>query len=173
MINEENAKVKISLEDLEWYVEVSNGVKRKTPPEMIKVSKLHEWQARHQSSTQGLFSSIYMYPTDDPYIDGVLSDCYMDFDSEETPDKARKEAVAVVKKLITDYDIPEENITIAFSGMKGISITVDYQVFNADIVKDSTFPFKIPCRVKVRIDGERLIVEVGLENLEKRLAAKQ
>jgi hypothetical protein len=143
-----------------WFIEVSDGVKRKTPPEMIKASELHEWQSRHQSSTQGLFSSIYMYPTDDPYIGGVLSEFYMDFDSEENPDKARKEAVAVVKKLINDYAIPENNIQIAFSGMKGISITVDYQVFNADIVKDSTFPFKIPCRVKVRADGEKLIVEV-------------
>jgi len=116
----------------EWFIEVSDGVKRKTPPQMIKVSDLREWQAKHQSSTQGLFSSIYVYPTDDPYIGGVISDFYMDFDCEETPDKARKEAVAVVKKLINDYEIPEENINIAFSGMKGISITVDYRIFNAE-----------------------------------------
>lgn len=120
----------------EWYIEVSDGVKRKTPPEIIKVSELHEWQAEHQPSTQGLFSSIYMYPTDDPYVGGVLSDFYMDFDSEENPDKARKEAVAVVKKLITDHDIPEENITIAFSGMKGISITVDYRIFDPESSAD-------------------------------------
>jgi hypothetical protein len=144
----------------EWFIEVSDGVKRKTPPETIRVSELQEWRVKHQSSTQGLFSTIYRYPTDDPYIGGVSSDFYMDFDSEENPDKARKEAVAVVKKLINDYAIPENNIKIAFSGMKGISITVDYQVFNADIVRDSTFPFKIPCRVKVRINGEKLIVEV-------------
>jgi len=117
--------------NLEWYVEVSDGVKRKTPPEMIKVSELREWQARHQSSTQGLFSSICMYPTDDPYIGGVLSDFYVDFDFEENPDKARKEAISVVKKLTQDYGIPEENIRIAFSGMKGISITVSHNVFNA------------------------------------------
>jgi predicted transcriptional regulator len=73
-----------------------------------------------------------MYPTDDPYVGGVLSDFYMDFDCEENPDKARKEAVAVVKKLINDHEIPEENIQIAFSGMKGISITVDYRIFNAE-----------------------------------------
>jgi len=113
-------------------MEVSDGVKRKTPPEMIKVSQLNEWQAKHRSSAQGLFSSVYMYPTDDPYVGGVLSDFYMDFDCEENPDKARKEAVAVVKKLINDHEIPEENIQIAFSGMKGISITVDYRIFNAE-----------------------------------------
>jgi len=117
---------------MEWYIEVSDGVKRKTPPEMIKVSELHEWQTKHQSSTQGLFSSIYMYPTDDPYIGGVISDFYMDFDYEENPDKARKEAVAVIKKLIQDYDIPEKSIGTAFSGMKGISVTVDHRIFNAE-----------------------------------------
>jgi hypothetical protein len=120
------------MKNLKWYVEVSDGVKRKTPPEMIKVSELPTWQAKHQSSTQGLFSSIYMYSTDDPYIGGVISDFYMDFDCQENPDKARKEAVAVVKKLIRDYDISEDNIRIAFSGMKGASVTVDYQVFGAE-----------------------------------------
>lgn len=73
-----------------------------------------------------------MYPTDDPYIGGVISDFYVDFDCEENPERARKEAVAVVKALITDYGVPESSICIAFSGMKGFSVTVDYKVFNAE-----------------------------------------
>jgi hypothetical protein len=120
------------MEGSEWYVEVSEGLHRKSPPEMIRVSELHRWQAKHQSSVQGLFSSIYLYPTDDAYANGVLSDFYMDFDEEGNPDKARREAVAVAKKLIRDYEIPEENITMAFSGMKGVSVTIDYQVFGAE-----------------------------------------
>ncbi len=115
----------------DWFIEVSDGVKRRTPPQMIKVSKLREWQAKHQPSTQGLFSTVYRYPTDDPYVGGVISDFYMDFDNEENPDKARKEAVAVIKKLVQDYDIPEENIKTAFSGCKGISITISHRIFNA------------------------------------------
>lgn len=115
----------------EWFIEVCDGLKRKSPLEMIEFSKLQEWQIKHQSSNQGLFSTVYRYPTDDPYIGGVLSDFYMDFDSEKNPDKARKEAVSVVKKLVQDYGIPEENIRIAFSGMKGISITVNHNIFNA------------------------------------------
>ena len=35
----------------------------------------------------------------------------------------------------------------------------------ADLVKDSAFPFKVPERVLVSIDGERLIVE-KVENVE-------
>lgn len=116
----------------EWFIEISDGLKRKTPPEMIRFSELPEWQTRHQASTQGLFSSTYRYATDDPYVGGVIGDFHMDFDNEESPDKARKEAVAVVKKLIQDYEVPEENIEIAFSGMKGISLTVDCRVFSAE-----------------------------------------
>jgi hypothetical protein len=114
----------------EWFIEVSDGVKRKIPPEMIKVSDLQEWQAKHKSSTQGLFSTIYRYPTDDPYVGGVVSDFYMDFDCEEDPNKARREAASVVKKLTCEYGIPEENVHVHFSGRKGISLTICHIIFN-------------------------------------------
>ena len=114
------------------FIEVSVGVKRCTPPKMIQVNQLKEWQGQYQSSELELFSSICQYPTDDPYVGGVISPFYIDLDCEETPDKARKEAVALIKKLITDYGIPEANINIAFSGMKGFSITIDPALFNAE-----------------------------------------
>ena len=45
------------------------------------------------------------------------------------------------------------------SYVKGVKAALIY--VSADLVKDSTFPFRIiPCRVKVHIDGERLIVEM-------------
>src|SRR4030067_1206833 len=112
--------------------EVSDGVKRKTPPAIILFSELPEWQATHQSSTQGLFWTVCRYSTDDPYVRSVISDFYMDFDCEENPDKARREAVAVIKKLIEDYNIPEGTVTIAFSGMKGVTVTVARKVFSAE-----------------------------------------
>jgi hypothetical protein len=120
----------------EWYIEVSEGVKRKTPPEMINVSDLKQWQKKNQDSKLGLFRSIYEYPTDDPYVGGVISDFYVDLDCEENPDRARKEAVALVKTLINDYDIQEEIINIAFSGMKGISICVAHEVFDVEAAAD-------------------------------------
>jgi hypothetical protein len=115
----------------EWFIEVSDGVKRKSPPEMIKTSELQKWQAEHQLSTNGLFSSVYCYPTDDPYVGGVISDFYMDFDCEENPDKAKRELVAVIKKL-GDYGISEDMVSICFSGKKGFSLTIDHKVFNAE-----------------------------------------
>jgi DNA-binding transcriptional MerR regulator len=99
---------------------------------MMPVTDLPRWLEDHKLSSEGLFASAYRYPTDDPYVGGVISDFYMDFDNEENPDKARKEAVATVKKLISDYDIPEANIALAFSGMKGVSVTISPKVFNAE-----------------------------------------
>jgi len=120
----------------DWYVEVCDGLKRKMPPEVIQLSKLPEWQEKHKSSANGLFSSICCYPTDDPYVGGIMSPYYADFDNEENPEKARKEVVAVVKKLKSDYDIPVDIISICFSGMKGFSLTVDQKVFNAEASAD-------------------------------------
>jgi hypothetical protein len=102
---------------------------------LILLSELPKWQAQHQSSSNGLFRSNFCYPTDDPYIGGVIGDFYLDFDCEENLDKAKKEAVAVVKKL-KEYDIPEEAIFVCFSGMKGFSVTVDHRVFNAEASAD-------------------------------------
>lgn len=114
------------------YVEVSEGVVRSQPAQMAKESELEAWLSNHQNSTRGLFSSIFRYPTIDPYVGGVLSDFFLDFDNETNPDRARKDAVLVVKKLIEEYKIPESAIAIAFSGMKGVSITVSHAVFDAN-----------------------------------------
>jgi len=57
----------------DWFIEVSDGIKRKIPPEMIRFSELDRWLAKHRSSNQGLFCSVYKYPTKDPYIGGVIA----------------------------------------------------------------------------------------------------
>lgn len=115
-----------------WFVEVSNGVRRCVPPKMIRYSELPEWQRAHQSSVQGLFSTIFRYASNDPYVGGVIGDFYLDLDCEENPEKAKREAIAVAKKLMKDWEIPEKTIAMAFSGKKGIAITVNYGVFNAE-----------------------------------------
>ncbi len=40
---------------------------------------------------------------------------------------------------------------------KGVKAAYIY--VSADVVKDSQFPFRLPTRVNVRIDGNRLIIE--------------
>jgi len=116
------------------YLEVCEGLRRGTPPNIMLIKDLPKWLEAHKLSESGLFTTICRYPTDDPYVGGVISDFYLDFDYEEAPDKARKEAVAIVKKLMSDHNISETNIAIAFSGMKGVSVTIDPRVFNAELL---------------------------------------
>ncbi|MGE5574634.1 MAG: hypothetical protein ACM3UL_00725 [Ignavibacteria bacterium] len=114
-----------------WYIEVSDSVLRKVPPEMIAVEELPRWKSRHQEG-RGVFQSVYQYPTIDPYIGGVISPFYMDFDAEQFPEKAQREALAVAKTIINDWKVPSEYVLIAFSGMKGFSLMIDHRVFNAE-----------------------------------------
>jgi hypothetical protein len=103
---------------------------------MVNAAEIEAWKTTHESSTAGLFSSIFSYPTEDPYVGDVISDFYLDFDKEDNPNQARKEAVAVIKKLIEEYRIPESAVSIAFSGCKGISVTISPLVFNAQPASD-------------------------------------
>jgi hypothetical protein len=114
------------------WMEVCEGLHRKTPPEMLKTSELQQWETAHESSTAGLFSSIFSYLTTDPQIGPVLSPFFLDFDCIDAPNKAQKEATAAIKKLMQDYEIPEAIITIAFSGQKGFSVTISPEVFGAE-----------------------------------------
>jgi hypothetical protein len=127
---------------LQEFTEVCEGLHRKMPPEMIQASELPQWKAAHESSTAGLFSSIFLYPTEDPYVGGVISDFYLDFDKEDNPDKARKEAITAIKKVIDEYKIPEASIGIAFSGCKGISVTISHKVFNTQPANDLPLVWK-------------------------------
>jgi hypothetical protein len=113
------------------FIEVCESLHRHTPPEMLKVSELPQWKATHESSQAGLFASAFSYLTPDPYVGEVISDFYLDFDKEDNPNQARKEAVITIKKLVEEYKIPETAINIAFSGCKGVSVTISPEVFNA------------------------------------------
>ncbi|HLN89050.1 MAG TPA: primase C-terminal domain-containing protein, partial [Candidatus Binatia bacterium] len=114
------------------YIEVCEGFSRGMPPEMIKTSDLAQWKSMHESSNAGLFSSIYSYSTQDPHVGDVISDFYLDFDNQDNPNKAIKEAIAAIKKLQEEHEINESFMTIAFSGMKGVSVTIKPIIFNAE-----------------------------------------
>lgn len=115
-----------------WLNEVCEGFSRKAPPEMLITTTLQTWQKAHESSKAGLFASISLYSTADPQVGPVFSPLYLDYDCAEAPSKAQKEAVATIKKLIEDYNIPEATIAIAFSGQKGFSVTINPEVFGAE-----------------------------------------
>jgi len=124
------------------FIEVCEGLHRKTPPEMILREQLSQWKSAHESSQAGLFASIFSFSSPDPYIGEVISPLYLDWDKEDNPNAARKEAAATIKKLIEEYKIPESSIAIAFSGCKGISVTIAPEVFNAKPSNDLPLVWK-------------------------------
>jgi hypothetical protein len=126
----------------ELFIEVCEGLHRKTPPEILNTSELPQWKTTHESTTAGLFASIFSYPTEDPYVGEVISPFFLDFDSEDDPNKARREAAATIKKLIEEYKIPETAINIAFSGCKGFSITISSEIFSAQPSNDLPLVWK-------------------------------
>jgi len=115
----------------QWYTEFVLGdpkYNRRSPPYMIKLNDLPK--EREKSGNVEAYTSIFRYPTPDPYVGPLLSGFLLDFDSKDDPEKARKEAIVVVRELIRRYRIPEESIGICFSGDKGFHVTVGRRVFN-------------------------------------------
>ena len=110
-------------------IEVARGVNRRNT--FITLEELDEW-IKQQPEDADLYSSFFRYYTDDPNVGGVLAGFGMDFDDNENPEKARKEALTVVKYLMDRFDIKEEDISICFSGNKGFHVFVNRRVFNIE-----------------------------------------
>lgn len=124
-----NKKLDREHAEFKW-IEFSVTVHRQTPPFMIKLQDLEK--TRKKYGDEDLYTSVYRYLTDDPYLGPVLSGFYMDFDCAENPERARKEAYVTVHTLITQYKIPVDSISISFSGRKGIAIFVNRRVFGTE-----------------------------------------
>jgi len=139
----------------EWYIEFVAGSpdQRKSPPYMIRLKDLPGEREKHQD--QEAYTSIYRYPSPDPYIGPLLSGWYVDFDSPEDLGRAQKECAIVVNELIRRFKIPEESLGIAYSGLKGFHVLLSRHVFNAQpgsllpkIWKSMTEEIVQQCRLK-------------------------
>ena len=54
------------------YHEVCEGFHRPTPPEIINQAEVQTWQRTHESSTAGLFASVFSYTSSDLYIGEII-----------------------------------------------------------------------------------------------------
>ena len=111
------------------FIEVAHGVQNRN--QFIRLDDLEEWR-RKQPDDVDLYSSFFRYYTDDPNLGAVLAGFGMDFDDEQNPERARKEALTVIKYLMDKYDIKEFDISIAFSGNKGFHVFVNRRVFGIE-----------------------------------------
>ena len=125
----------------DWFTEVADGLHRSMPPQMIPSTQLNTWLLDHQKSTNGLFASVYKYPTPDPQSGRLISPLYFDFDAE-SPIKAQHETINTINLLMQTYEIPENAIAIYFTGMKGFCITVDSEVLGIEACENLPQIFK-------------------------------
>ncbi len=110
-------------------IEVAHGLTNRNT--FISLDDLEEWR-REQGDDFELYSSYFRFFTDDPNIGGVLGGFGMDFDDEQNPEKARKEALIVIKDLINRYEIDENSISTCFSGNKGFHVFINRRVFGVE-----------------------------------------
>lgn len=110
------------------YVRLTDGLKDKG--ELIPADEFD----KDATSDRDMYASVYYY-NEDHYkeflktgsvkgIENVKTDkLVFDFDNEENPDVARRDAVELVKRLKSE-GIKEDHIDAYFSGNKGISIVL-------------------------------------------------
>ena len=117
----------------DWFVEFSDGLNRSIPPLMVQLKDLErttdEAKNGGDDGDVDLFSTIYRYQGEDPHIGPVIGGLVFDLDDAKNPERARKEAIELVRYLKNELGVKEESIDICFSGSKGFSLAINRRVF--------------------------------------------
>jgi predicted transcriptional regulator len=142
----------------EWFIEVSVGLHDRN--RFIKLKDLQAWR-RGVGVDEELYSSLFRFPTDDPSVGPVLGGFCLDFDDEQQPDRARREALATAKFLIESYAVREADLSISFSGNKGFHLFVNRRVFGVE--PDALLP-----RIFKSMAGE-LAAKLGLKTVDTKI----
>lgn len=109
----------------EWIEVGLNGEHHHIPPRMMR------WEEFKENPSQNIdYTSAYRFTSEDPYKGPVISNFYMDFDSEQDINRARKE-VLKVGRFFWDLGVPEDQVRVVFSGKKGFWIFVSKHFFGA------------------------------------------
>jgi len=128
------------------YVRVSEGLNNY---KLVEASKV---EAAIKSNDKDYYTSIFLY--DQSHYDTwkkthslagvrdvVTNKLFFDFDKENDLERARKDAVVVIERLIAD-GINPNNIQCAFSGFKGFSVEVEHTaLLNPQQFKNIVFSY--------------------------------
>jgi len=109
------------------WIEFGHTTHREIPPLMITLEQLDEMKAKYRH--EDCYTSIFRYSERDPNAGNVLSGFPLDFDDKENPERARKEAYNAVAYLMDRLGIPEQSISICFTGSKGFAIFPNRRAF--------------------------------------------
>jgi predicted transcriptional regulator len=98
---------------------------------MITLDQIEDYRKKHDNVD--LFISRFLYDCDDPYTGPILSNFYIDLDSEEKPERAQADAIKIVNFFLR-HEVPDQEpyLKIRWTGKKGFSIEVAYQLFGAE-----------------------------------------
>lgn len=141
----------------DWYIEVNDALRH--DGHFIKFEELDTWTAKQLDVEH--YTSMFRYPTPDIHIGALLAGFGLDFDCAENPDKARKEAVAVIKFLSGKYSMKDEDFSIAFSGCKGFHVFINRHVL--DIQPHAQLPYIFKQMAK------ELIVQCNLKTVDLKI----
>lgn len=128
------------------YIRVSEGLNNY---KLVEASKV---EAAIKSNEKDYYTSIFLY--DQSHYDTwkkthslagvrdvVTNKIFFDFDKENDLERARKDAVVVIERLIAD-GINPNNIQCAFSGFKGFSVEVEHTaLLNPQQFKNLVFSY--------------------------------
>jgi predicted transcriptional regulator len=120
----------LELSKFKW-VEFARGCIRTTPPTMITLDQLDQY--RERCGNRDAFISRFLYERNDLYTGPILSNFYIDLDSEKKPEEAQADAIKIVNYFVGTAGVPaqEPYLKIRWTGRKGFSVEVAYQLFGA------------------------------------------
>lgn len=141
----------------DWFIEVNHSLRH--DGHFIRLEELDDWTSKQLDVE--IYTSMFRYPTPDIHVGALLAGFGMDFDCRDNPERARKEATAVIKYLIGKYAMKEQDFSIAFSGCKGFHVFINRHVL--DIEPHAQLPYIFKGMAK------ELITECNLKTLDLRI----
>ena len=99
----------------------------------------------------GMFMTPYRYPENADIETCVINgDMYFDFDNENDFEQVRKDAISIMSFISIVFKIPEEYVSIYYSGSKGIHIVVPGSIMGIQPRDDLNEIFKYIAMKSVR-----------------------
>lgn len=114
---------------------------------------------REKNGNRGLFTTAYLYDTNDIKQANLYGDFYLDFDDEENFEAVRKNVIDAIFyfRLSFLYNIPEKLMRFYFSGKKGVHIIIPASVLGVEPSKYLNHYYKQMATeaTKMLMDGQQ------------------
>lgn len=114
---------------------------------------------RYKFGNKGVFSTAYMYDSEDQANANLYGDFYLDFDhdiadsedKEKAFDLVRKEVLAVIKYIRILYGIENSEMKIYFSGSKGIHLVIPKEILGVEPNKQLNLIYRMMAEDMMRL----------------------